>query len=58
MKKAIIAIAIVLSLLLLANYAPTRHLVTPVWNWGKYYDWGDSHYWNSQSHSVETIPWK
>lgn len=21
------------------NYAPTRHLVTPVWNWGMYYDY-------------------
>lgn len=21
------------------KYAPTRHLVTPVWNWGKYYDY-------------------
>ena len=21
------------------KYAPTRHLVTPIWNWGKYYDY-------------------
>ena len=55
MKKAIIAIAIVLSLLLLANCGDDSYDAE---DWGKYYDWGDRHYWNSQSHSVETIPWK
>ena len=51
MKKAIIAIAIVLSLILLANCGDDSYDAE---DWGKYYDWGDSHYWNSQSHSVET----
>lgn len=54
MKKAVIILAVILGVLLLGNCGSEYDAE----DWGQYYDWGNSHYWNSQSHSVEVIPWK
>lgn len=55
MKKAVIILAVILLGVLLLGNCGSEYDAE---DWGQYYDWGDSHYWNSQSHSVEVIPWK